>query len=125
MKLRQGVFLLKWAVSILFMALFPWTVGAQKVLSENLSPKVKLYWDGQKKHLSASGSYYQSEIVPESTEKHGKWLFYNKDGQLEEERNFYRDRLHGKQITYYPETKKIKKNIKICFAYSTFIFENL
>ena len=109
MKLRQGVFLLKWAVRILFMALFPCTVGAQKVLSENLSPKVKLYWDGQKKHLSSSGSYYQSEIVPESTEKHGKWLFYNKDGQLEEERNFYRDRLHGKQITYYPETKKIKE----------------
>lgn len=99
----------KWTVSFLIILFHPILSKAQKVSSENLSPKVKLYWDGQRKHLSATGSYYISEIVPNSTEKHGKWLFYNKDGLLEEERNFYRDRLLGKQITYFPESKKVKE----------------
>lgn len=100
---------IKWPL-LSFLSLCPLPLlNAQKVLSENLSPKVKLYWDGQKRHLSATGSYYISDIVQESTEKHGKWMFYNKDGLLEEERNFYRDRMHGKQITYYPESKKIKE----------------
>ena len=80
----------------------------QKVLKENLSPKVRLYWDVNKKHLQATGSYFTSEVVPNTTEKHGKWTFYTYDGIMEEESNYYRDRLHGKRVFYYPN-KKIKE----------------
>jgi antitoxin component YwqK of YwqJK toxin-antitoxin module len=58
--------------------------------------------------LNAVGSYYVDDIILESTEKHGKWLFYSMDGILEEERFYYRNRTHGKQIVYYPN-KKIKQ----------------
>lgn len=80
----------------------------QKILPENLSPKVKLYWDSNNKRLHSVGCYYVDEINPNSTEKHGKWLFYSLDGTLEEERFFYRNRMHGKQTLFYPN-KKIKQ----------------
>ena len=80
---------------------------AQKVLPENLSAKVKVYWDANNKRLHSTGAYYVDEIVHLTTEKHGKWLFYSFDGTLEEERYFYRNRMHGKQTTFYPN-KQIK-----------------
>ena len=33
----------------------------EKILKENLSPKARIYWDNQKKHLQAIGSYYVNE----------------------------------------------------------------
>jgi antitoxin component YwqK of YwqJK toxin-antitoxin module len=81
---------------------------AQKILPENLSKKTKIYWDANKKHLHSTGSYYVDEINPETTEKHGKWLFYSLDGVLEEERFFYRNRQHGKQTVFFPN-KTIKE----------------
>lgn len=85
-----------------------------KILKENLSPKVKLYWDAQKKHLQGTGAYYVGVVKPTVDEKHGKWLFYSYDGILEEEANYYRNRLHGKRTFYYPN-KQIKEE-----AYFTF-----
>ncbi len=79
-----------------------------QVLKENLSPKVRIYWDAQNKHLQSFGAYFTSQATPKTTEKHGKWLFYSYDGQLEEEANYYRNRLHGKRIQYYP-SKQIKQ----------------
>lgn len=81
----------------------------QKILKENLSPKARIYWDNQKKHLQAIGSYYVNEekVVLNKTEKHGLWQFYSYDGILEEDRMYYRNRIHGKQIVYFP-SKKIK-----------------
>ena len=83
-------------------------VFGQKVLKENLGPKVRLYWDANNKHLQDTGSYFTSEATPNTTEKHGKWTFYTYDGIMEEESNYYRDRLHGKRVFYYPN-KKIKE----------------
>jgi antitoxin component YwqK of YwqJK toxin-antitoxin module len=83
-------------------------VFGQKVLKENLSPKVRLYWDASNKHIQAIGTYYVSDVVPKSTEKHGKWTFYSYDGLLEEESNYYRDRLFGKRVFYYPN-KQVKE----------------
>ncbi|NBR13195.1 MAG: hypothetical protein EBQ94_04860 [Flavobacteriales bacterium] len=82
----------------------------EKILKENLSPKTRIYWDNQKKHLQATGSYYvnQEKVVLNKTEKHGLWQFYDFTGILEEESTFYRNRLHGKQTLYYPD-KKIKQ----------------
>jgi len=81
----------------------------EKVLKENLSPKSRIYWDNQKKHLQAIGSFYINEdkVVLNKTEKHGLWQFYSYDGILEEDRMYYRNRIHGKQIVYFP-SKKIK-----------------
>lgn len=79
-----------------------------KVLKENLSPKTRIFWDAQNKHIQGSGSYFTSSATPQTTEKHGKWVFYSYDGVLEEEANYYRNRLHGKRVFYYPN-KKIKQ----------------
>ncbi len=98
-------------ISILFICLcFSNVFGQyQKILKENLSPKARIYWDNQKKHLQAIGSYYVNEekVVLNKTEKHGLWQFYSYDGILEEDRMYYRNRIHGKQIVYFP-SKKIK-----------------
>ena len=80
----------------------------QKILPENLSPKVKLYWDSNNKRRHSTGSYYVDDFNPKTTEKHGRWLFYSLDGTLEEERYFFRNRMHGKQTTYFPN-KQIKQ----------------
>ena len=85
-----------------------------KILKENLSPKVRLYWDAQKKHVQGTGSYYVGVVKPTVDEKHGKWQFFTYDGLLEEEANYYRNRLHGKRTFYYPN-KQIKQE-----AYFTF-----
>jgi antitoxin component YwqK of YwqJK toxin-antitoxin module len=92
---------------LIYLLLFPYLIFGQKVLTENLSPKTRLYWDAENKKLQATGSYYISEILPNTTEKHGKWLFYSYTGELEEESNFYRNRMHGKQTLYFPD-KKVK-----------------
>lgn len=95
-------------MKIIFCFLFiPFTLFGQKILSENLSPKVRLYWDAENKKIQATGSYFTSEIFPTTSEKHGKWLFYSYNGILEEESNFFRNRMHGKQTLYFPD-KKIK-----------------
>lgn len=83
-------------------------VFGQKVLKENLGPKVRLYWDAGNKRLQAIGSYFTSSATPKTTEKHGKWTFYTYDGLLEEESNYYRNRLLGKRVFYYPN-KQIKE----------------
>jgi antitoxin component YwqK of YwqJK toxin-antitoxin module len=94
--------------------LIPFIFIGQKVQSENLSPKVRLFWDAENKKIQATGSYYTSEIFPNTTEKHGKWLFYSYTGILEEESNFYRNRMHGKQTLYFPD-KKIKSTAFFVF----------
>lgn len=77
---------------------------AQKVLKENLSKKVTLYWDFNKTQVQAVG-YYYVDSLDVTTEKHGKWLYFTRQGELEEERNYYKDMLHGKAIFYYAENK--------------------
>jgi len=87
---------------------------SQKVEKENLTQKVKLFWDKGNKKIQATGSYYTNERRGNTTEKHGKWLFYSFDGILEEERNYYRNRIHGLQTIYYPN-KKIKQQTYFTF----------
>lgn len=79
-----------------------------KVLKENLSPKTRIFWDAKNKHIQGTGAYFTSPATPQTTEKHGKWVFYSYDGILEEEANYYRNRLHGKRVFYYPN-KQIKQ----------------
>ena len=94
---------------LVFIALFT-TIYAQdfKILKENLSPRVRLYWDAQNKHVQGTGSYYVGVVKPTANEKHGKWQFFTYDGVLEEEAFYYRNRLHGKRVFFYPN-KQIKQ----------------
>ncbi len=95
-----------WFLSLILFGSMP--VFSQLIDPENLSPKVKIYWDANNRKVHSVGSYYVDDITLESTEKHGKWMYYSIDGVLEEERYYYRNRTHGKQIVYYPN-KKIKQ----------------
>ncbi|MEN9440650.1 MAG: hypothetical protein RLZ33_726, partial [Bacteroidota bacterium] len=93
---------------IAFLSLFVFlTSNAQVVLKENLTKKANLYWDFNKTQIQATGSYYKDE-VDETTDKHGKWLYYDRLGVLEEERNYYKEMLHGKVVLYY-SNKKLKQ----------------
>ncbi len=92
---------------ILFLLILPNLLFSQEVLKENLTKKVTLYWDFNRTQPQAVGSYYKDKL-DETTEKHGKWLYYDRMGVLEEERNYYKDMLQGKVVLYYPN-KKIKQ----------------
>jgi len=99
---------------LLLLLLFVQTTYSQKALPENLSPKTKVYWDANKKFINSVGCYYIDDQHPITTEKHGKWLFYSLEGGLEEERYYFRDRMHGKQTLFFPD-KKIKQQMYYVF----------
>lgn len=92
---------------ILFFAvsLVPFSGLSQySVKKENLTKKDVVYWDFNKTKVQASGSYYTDKLG-ESKDKHGLWKYYDKYGALEEERNYYRGKLMGKVMMYYPNGK--------------------
>ena len=90
-----------------FFILVVFAAHSQTVLKENLSVKHNEYWDFNRTQLQSTGCFYKDE-VEETTQKHGKWLYYDRLGVLEEERNYYKDLLHGKAVLYYPN-KKLKQ----------------
>ena len=79
-------------------------VFAQVVRKENLTKKQSTFWDAQQKQVQSTGSFYKDEL-DETNDKHGQWLYYDRLGNLEEERNYYRGKLLGKVMTYYPGKK--------------------
>ena len=85
---------------LLFLLLLsaPHFIFSQNVREENLTERVRLYWDIEKKHIRARGAYYTDQIIGETQEKHGKWWFYDAKGNLTEEQHFFRDRIHGAQL---------------------------
>lgn len=97
---------MKSILSILFIVLCS-SIFGQVVSKENQTKKVTLFWDFNRTQIQASGCYFKDE-TGESTEKHGKWLYYDRLGVLEEERNYYKDILQGHAVLYYPN-KKIKQ----------------
>lgn len=80
-------------------------VQSQKILEENLTEKDIFYWDSSHKKIQSTGTYYK-DFYQTTIEKHGQWFYYNEDGFLEEERNYYRDFLHGKTELFYPNKQK-------------------
>lgn len=85
--------------SILFF-LLSFSLTAQQIKKENLTAKVKNYYDFNKTQLESEGCYYKDQLG-ESTDKHGKWLYYDRFGQQIEERNYYRGKLHGCVLAHY------------------------
>jgi len=94
-------------LALILTLISPLALISQIVLKENLSPKESIFWDFNKSQLQAIGSYY-TDAIETTKEKHGKWLYYDRFGVLEEERNYYKDMLHGKVVMYYPN-KKLKQ----------------
>ncbi len=78
---------------------------AQLVEKENLTKMKSTYWDFNRTQIQARGKYYVDELG-ETTEKHGKWTYFDRLGEIEEVRYYYRDVLHGEATLFYPNGKK-------------------
>lgn len=84
--------------------IFPISSQGQEIQKENLTKKVRFYYDAQQQHLESIGSYYK-DLLGESTDKHGTWLYYDKGGVQIEERNYYRGKLNGRVIAKFSNGK--------------------
>ncbi|MDG1147195.1 MAG: hypothetical protein P8N52_02700 [Crocinitomicaceae bacterium] len=89
-------------LSIFFISLL---TCAQEIRKENLSKQKKTYWDFKHTQVQSSGKYFVDEFG-ETIEKHGKWTFYDRLGNVEEVRNYYRDVLAGPVVLFYSNGKK-------------------
>ncbi len=91
---------------LLFLCFSPFFF-AQKVYKEQLSKEVKFFYDFIKTKIESRGCYYQDPLG-ETMEKHGLWRYFDKEGTLVEERNYYRGKLHGATKLYF-SNKKLKQ----------------
>jgi len=78
---------------------------AQEILKENLTKQQTSYWDFNKVRVRATGKYYK-DILGETTDEHGRWLYYDREGVVEEERHYYRGMLFGGVTRFFPNGKK-------------------
>lgn len=78
----------------LLLVIGSFTAFGQEIRKENLTKKKSNYYDFEKTKLESIGSYYVDPLG-ETTEKHGKWNYFNEKGDLIEERNYYRGKLNG------------------------------
>ena len=91
---------------VLFICLlFAGFTQAQEIKKENLTKNKQTYWDFNKTQIQSRGKYYKDELG-ETNERHGKWTFYDRLGEIEEIRWYYRDMLNGQVILYFPNGKK-------------------
>ena len=91
---------------IFLISCFSFLVNAQEINKENLTKPSSTYWDFNKIQIQSRGKYYKDELG-ETTEKHGKWEYYDRSGTKEEVREYYKDMLHGKVTLYYSNGKKV------------------
>lgn len=77
---------------------------SQEINKENLTPKIRNYYDFKKTQLESVGSNYK-DLLGETSDKHGKWLYYDKGGVQIEERNYYRGKLNGRVLAQYSNGK--------------------
>ena len=80
------------------------SVLSQEILKENLTKKESLYWDFAKTKIQARGAYYKDPLG-ETTLKHGKWEYYDKDENVIEVRNYFKGQLNGKVSLNFPNGK--------------------
>jgi antitoxin component YwqK of YwqJK toxin-antitoxin module len=92
-------------VLFLFICISITPVFAQTIRKENLTKKVANHYDFQKTKLESEGAYYK-DALGETNEKHGKWLYYDKNGVEIEERNYYRGKLNGAVLAYFSNRQK-------------------
>jgi uncharacterized protein len=78
---------------------------AQTIKKENLTKRQFFYYDAAKLKVESEGCYYKDPLG-ETTLRHGKWKFYDREGDLAEERNYFKNELHGPVISYFSHGKK-------------------
>lgn len=97
-----------WKLLVLFVLISIQTAFSQvdeyKVQKENLTKKESLFYDFNKTKIQSLGAYYTDKLGA-TTMKHGKWIYYDRDGKIEEEREYFKDMLHGKVVLYYPNSR--------------------
>lgn len=90
--------------------LFCSSLNAQEINKYNLTKSKRLFWDYEQTQVLARGKYYKdstcSEEACETNDEHGKWEYYNRRGDIEEVRNYYKGMLFGNVTLYYPDGKK-------------------
>jgi antitoxin component YwqK of YwqJK toxin-antitoxin module len=94
---------MKFKLLLLFVILSGFSADAQK------TPKPKMqidFWDFEKKHMKSRGFYYADLFYGETTLKHGKWEYWDREGRLLDVQNYLKGELHGKVTSYYPNGKK-------------------
>ena len=91
-------------LGLILLLLPTYLFGQQTINKENLSKPEFTYWDFNKQRIQSVGSYYKDQLGV-NNDKHGTWKYYDKFGKLEEERTFFRGKLNGKVILYFPNGK--------------------
>ena len=92
---------------VLLLAFIFFGVGAfgQKIEKESLSKNNQTYWDFNHVQVQSSGKYFV-DGMGETTNEHGKWKYFDRLGELQEVRNYYKGMLHGEVVRFYPNGKK-------------------
>ena len=88
----------------LFLLLF-FNGNSQTRKELNLSKRQSFYYNPATRTQIESHGYYYSDDLGETTERHGKWSFFNREGILVEERKYDRNKLNGEVIKYYGKEK--------------------
>lgn len=89
----------------LFLLFFITSVTAQEVHKRNLTRPDKMFYDYRKTKLLSTGAYYKDDLG-ETKIEHGEWKYYSKDQKLEEIRNYYKGKIHGLVMLYWPNGNK-------------------
>ena len=87
---------------VFFLSLI-FTGYSQKNKDLNLSKRQSFYYDPINKLKIESQGYYYVDELGATTDRHGKWTFYNENGELVEERHYNRNKLNGEVKTFYGE----------------------
>lgn len=93
-------------IHLLFLFIFGLTI------SVNAQNKHKLqtnFWDFEKTKPMSRGFFYADDFTGETTLKHGKWSYWNRDGLLVEVRNYIKGDLNGEVLAYYNNGKMKEK----------------
>src|SRR5690554_2985044 len=78
---------------------------SQNKKDNNLSKRQLFYYDPINKTKIESQGYYYVDELGETTERHGKWTFFNEKGEIAEERNYNRNKLHGEVKSYFGKNR--------------------
>lgn len=92
-------------ILILMLIFSTFQLSAQKIKKENLTKRQYFYYDAAKLQVESEGCYFKDPLG-ETTQRHGKWKFYGREGELIEERNYFKNTLHGQVIAYFPNRAK-------------------
>ena len=81
------------------------SLGQREIKKENQTKTKRTYWDFNKSQIQSRGRYFTDE-QGETTDNHGEWVYYDRFGEVEEVRNYYKGGLDGAVVLFYPNGQK-------------------